>query len=91
MAEAKNLPVLLLCKDEKKPSKLLWGNPSFCRASYSDQDHLHRLLSDYFCNRLRVFVLGPPGSGKGTQGQMLSKLLRIPVISTGGRSLSLCL
>lgn len=28
-------------------------------------------------------ILGPPGSGKGTQAQEISKLLRVPHISTG--------
>lgn len=31
----------------------------------------------------RVVLLGPPGSGKGTQGEVLSKRLSIPAISTG--------
>ncbi len=31
----------------------------------------------------RVVLLGPPGSGKGTQGEVLSKKLSIPAISTG--------
>ncbi|MGI5850528.1 MAG: nucleoside monophosphate kinase [Clostridiales bacterium] len=30
-----------------------------------------------------IVLLGPPGSGKGTQGQMLSKKLAIPHLSTG--------
>lgn len=32
---------------------------------------------------LRVLLLGPPGSGKGTQGNLLSKHFKIPQISTG--------
>jgi adenylate kinase len=32
---------------------------------------------------MRVVLLGAPGSGKGTQGQRLSSLLKIPEISTG--------
>ncbi|MEP7011436.1 MAG: adenylate kinase [Acidobacteriota bacterium] len=33
--------------------------------------------------RFRVILLGPPGSGKGTQGEVLSKQLGVPQISTG--------
>ena len=32
---------------------------------------------------MRVVLLGPPGAGKGTQAQVLSKDLVIPHISTG--------
>jgi adenylate kinase len=30
-----------------------------------------------------LIFLGPPGSGKGTQGQVLAKNLQVPHISTG--------
>ena len=33
--------------------------------------------------RLKVVFLGPPGSGKGTQGTVLSQTLGVPAISTG--------
>ena len=32
---------------------------------------------------MRVVFLGPPGSGKGTQAQLLAERLRVPRISTG--------
>jgi len=32
---------------------------------------------------LRIVMLGPPGSGKGTQAHMISELYDIPVITTG--------
>ncbi len=32
---------------------------------------------------MRIILLGPPGSGKGTQGALLSKSLQLPEISTG--------
>ncbi len=32
---------------------------------------------------MRLILLGAPGAGKGTQGELLSKELRIPTISTG--------
>lgn len=32
---------------------------------------------------MRLVLLGAPGSGKGTQGQRLSQLLKVPEISTG--------
>ena len=32
---------------------------------------------------MRVVLLGPPGSGKGTQAKLLSERLRVPAIATG--------
>jgi Adenylate kinase len=32
---------------------------------------------------VRIVLMGPPGSGKGTQAQLLSQTLRVPHISTG--------
>lgn len=32
---------------------------------------------------MKLVLLGPPGVGKGTQAQLLSKWLKVPVISTG--------
>jgi len=32
---------------------------------------------------MRLVILGPPGSGKGTQAELLSKKLRVPAISVG--------
>ncbi|MCS5721680.1 adenylate kinase [Herbiconiux sp. CPCC 203407] len=33
--------------------------------------------------RLRIVLMGAPGSGKGTQGRLLSRKLGVPTISTG--------
>lgn len=32
---------------------------------------------------MRVLLMGPPGSGKGTQGQLISQRLGVPHVSTG--------
>ena len=32
---------------------------------------------------MRVVLVGPPGSGKGTQGELLQKKLAVPHISSG--------
>lgn len=39
---------------------------------------------------MRILLIGPPASGKGTQGKLLAEFLNIPLISTGDilRSLS---
>lgn len=35
------------------------------------------------CLGIRIVVLGPPGSGKGTRAKMIGKMYRVPVIATG--------
>lgn len=32
---------------------------------------------------MRIVILGPPGSGKGTRAQIISKIYSVPVITTG--------
>ncbi len=32
---------------------------------------------------MRLVILGPPGSGKGTRAKIIGKLFDIPVITTG--------
>jgi adenylate kinase len=32
---------------------------------------------------VRIVLVGPPGSGRGTQGPVLARLLGVPYVSTG--------
>ena len=40
-------------------------------------------MADASASRMRLVMLGPPGSGKGTQAEILAEALGIPAISTG--------
>lgn len=40
-------------------------------------------FKEYSSNGLNIIFLGMPGSGKGTQAELLAKKLNIPIISTG--------
>ncbi len=37
----------------------------------------------FLCLSMRIILIGPPGSGKGTQAQWIEKLYHIPHITTG--------
>lgn len=51
-----------------------------------DYNHgiVNYLISELFKGEsMRILIMGPPGSGKGTRAHILSELYNIPVITTG--------
>ncbi len=85
------LPVLALFKEGQRPSAMLAGCPGVTTRFFSDERSFSAEVRAFLLpleatcrfRAPRLFLAGPPGSGKGTLGQALSDVLGIPHLSTG--------
>ncbi|MBA3464999.1 MAG: nucleoside monophosphate kinase [Deltaproteobacteria bacterium] len=91
-AAARELPVLCLYLHDTRPSAMIAGSPDVTTRFYADDAewlaHVRAFLLDHAA-RLpatrgpRIFLAGPPGSGKGTLGRWLAEATGAPHVSTG--------
>ncbi|HEX4417614.1 MAG TPA: nucleoside monophosphate kinase [Kofleriaceae bacterium] len=91
-AIARGLPVLCLYEEGQRPSAMIAGSPDITTRYFANDAELLRRVRDFLlanAARLpagrgpRIFLAGPPGSGKGTLGRWLSEAIAAPHISTG--------
>jgi adenylate kinase len=91
-AVARGIPVLCLFAAGQAPSAMIAGSPDITTRFYSDEPDLMRHVRAFLlahAQRLpatrarRIFLAGPPGSGKGTAGARLSEQTGVPHVSTG--------
>lgn len=91
-AAARGLPVLCLFEKGQRASAMISGSPDVTTKFYADDaellEHARAFLVEH-AQRLpaarvqRIFLAGPPGSGKGTLGRWLAEAIGAPHISTG--------
>ncbi len=74
--------ILCLFGGATAPSAMLSGNPNVALACYQTIEEARAAITEYLSPQ-RIFVLGPPGSGKGTQSQLLASRFGLVHISTG--------
>lgn len=93
-AEALGLPSLALFREGQRPSAMISGCPQISTRFFADQADFQRQVRAFFLEREaafrevrflapKVFLAGPPGSGKGTLGAALSRKIGAPHLSTG--------
>lgn len=90
-AVAQGKPVLALFKTGQRPSAMLAGCPGVTTVTFADdagfRAHVRAFLlahrGDAKLRAPRIFLAGPPGSGKGTLGRALTDFLGAPHVSTG--------
>ncbi len=91
-AVARGLPVLCLYEHGQRPSAMIAGSPDVDTRFFTDDADFMRQVHAFLlahADRLpatrapRIFLAGPPGSGKGTAGARLAELTGAPHVSTG--------
>ncbi|MDP1827065.1 MAG: nucleoside monophosphate kinase [Archangium sp.] len=93
-AVAAKKPVLALFREGQHPSAMISGCPEIDTRFFTDERDFQRAVRAFFLAREadfrgvrfrapKVFLAGPPGSGKGTLGAALSRAMGAPHISTG--------
>lgn len=81
--------VLCLCKRElgqplPKISAMIAGSPDVTIMFYHDEQTYRECLTKFTKKTThRIYLTGPPGSGKSTLGKVLASKFNIPYISTG--------
>jgi adenylate kinase family enzyme len=85
-------PVLALFKEGAKRSAMITGCPDVVTAGYADEAGFQRAVRGFVVARgealagspgRKIFLAGPPGSGKGTIGARLAEELGLVHVSTG--------
>jgi adenylate kinase family enzyme/nucleoside 2-deoxyribosyltransferase len=81
---AANLGKKILCLSggAAAPSAMLNGNPKVALAQYQTIEEARAAITEYLSPQ-RIFVLGPPGSGKGTLSQLLASRFGLVHICSG--------
>ena len=91
-AAARGMPVLCQFEAGQRASAMIAGSPDLTTSFYEDDaaflanvrlflvEQAHRLPA---ARVQRIFLAGPPGSGKGTLGRWLAEAIGAPHISTG--------
>jgi adenylate kinase len=95
-AIARGLPALCLYEKGAKASAMIAGSPDITTRFFADEAelmahvrafllvHAERLFARDVATRApKIFLAGPPGSGKGTLGAKLSSVTGAPHISSG--------
>ena len=85
-----NKPILCLCFNNQKDfipkiSAMISGCPKVNIMYYSNDGDYKNCISTFIENQntKKIYLTGPPGSGKSTLGKYLSGKLNIPYFSTG--------
>ncbi len=90
-AVERRMPVLALFREGQRPTATLAGCPDVTTGFFSDDASFFREARAFVADQTpvtrlrapRIFLAGPPGSGKGTLGAALSQTLGAPHVSAG--------
>jgi adenylate kinase len=82
-ATARGIPALCLFPKGGRVSAMIAGAPDVTTRYYADDAEWLRHVRAFLLGGRKIFLAGPPGSGKGTLGARLGELLGAPHISTG--------
>jgi adenylate kinase family enzyme len=93
-AVALKKPTLAMFREGQRASAMISGCPEITTRFFADEAAFDQVIRAYFLDheaafrhvRFRapkVFLAGPPGSGKGTVGAALQRVMGAPHISTG--------